>query len=180
MGWFFPYYCNDKESIVKHCVKNFKMIDHSVNGNVLYGLCAIHRNFMDDFGTSIYVETEGRYILICLLDHDKQDKLWGYKEISEHGFPYVFKCPKRILNKSTVADESGWRKACLDSVKAKLKLVENSWYEFNKPLNGETKWQYKRLKRNFKNDQMYWHSENGQEYRIPNVDTRFQPTLLAA
>lgn len=119
------------------------MIDHSVNGNVLYGLCAIHRNFMDDFGTLLSMQSnQGRYILICLLK-PMTKKNGDIKRLAKMSCPYVFKS-KRILNKSTIADDSGWRKACLDSVATKLKLVENSWYEFNKPLNGETKWQYKR------------------------------------
>ena len=55
---------------------------------------------------------------------------------------------------------------------------EGQWYEFSEPLDGETRWQYQRHRRCASRDQLYWRSEQGREYRIPNVAKRFKPVAV--
>lgn len=176
MGWFYPNTTNTKKELVNYLVKAYTLIDHSLRGNVLYGLCQINLNVTDDFGNVVKVEKD-RVIVVFLLN--SYDKEWGYKSIEETCGPCEYDCPKRILEKSTIPDDSKWRSNCFYFLeKYNIQLVENAWYMFSIPYNNETKWQYKRLKRNWKKDQMYWKSEGGQEYRITNVITRYNPKLI--
>ena len=181
MGWLYLYSCPTKADLVQHLVEDYKLMDYSVRGNVLYGLFPFHNKWLpDDFGTLFPVGEPDHAIVICLLDCDRSSPeypLWGYKDMDESVYPYYFDCPERILAKSTVPDESGWRAACRD--KRKKPLIEGQWYQFETPCHGETLWQYLRQRRSFKRDVMYWRSENGQEFRIPNVGERYKPTVLA-
>lgn len=177
MGWFYPYDTETKTQLVNYLNKEYKTIDYSLKSNVLYALCPVLKNVIDDFGNELTI-TVDKVIVVFLLSYDKSDKTWGYKPISEDNYPYCFDCPKRILLQSTIEDSSEWRKDCLAKTGSKIKLIENAWYEFSTPLKGAIKWQYLRLKRNWKKDQMFWRSENGLEYRIVNVQSRFNPTLI--
>jgi hypothetical protein len=180
MGWLYLYSCPTKADLVQHLVDSFGLTDYSVRGNVLYGLFPFHSLWLpDNFGTLFPVGEADHAIVICLLDCDRSNPnypLWGYKDMGEDMCPYCFDCPERILAKSTVPDKSGWRAACRE--KRGFKLVEGQWYQFENPCKGETRWQYLRQRRSFKRDVMYWRSERGQEFRIPNVLERYKPTAL--
>lgn len=181
MGWLYLYSCPTKADLVQHLVEDYKMEDYSVRGNVLYGLFPLYNTWLpDDFGTLFPVaDSKQSAIVICLLDCDRDNPkyhLWGYKDMDESAYPYQFDCPERILAKSTVPDTSGWRKACRE--KRKIRLVEGQWYEFATPCHGETRWQYLRQRRSFKRDVMFWRSQGGQEFRIPNVGERYKPKAL--
>lgn len=180
MGWLFMYDCRTKQDLVDHLVNNFKFTDTAVRGNVLYGVTATVRNVTDNFGDIVQIPDGGRVIIICLLSCDRSNKnypMWGYKDMDEGMYPYYFTCPERILAQSTVPDERGWRAACRAFRRAS-RFVENQWYEFESPLDGETRWQYLRQKRSVKQDVMFWRSEKGREYRIPNVGKRFKPVAV--
>ena len=181
MGWLYLYSCPTKGDLVQNLVEDYKLIDYSVRGNVLYGLFPFNSVWLpDDFGTLFPVgDSKQSAIVICLLDCDRSNPnypMWGYKDMDESMCPYSFDCPERLLAKSTVPDTSGWRAACRE--KRKTKLVEGQWYEFATPCHGETRWQYLRQRRSFKRDIMFWRSEGGQEFRIPNVVERYKPTPL--
>lgn len=178
MGWLFMYDCRTKQDVVDHLVNNFKFTDTAIRGNVLYGVTATIRDVTDNFGDTVEVPDGGKVIIICLLSCDRSNKnypYWGYKDMDEGMYPYQFNCPERILAQSTVPDERGWRAACREVAQEAFKPKENQWYEFLTPLEGETRWQYCRQKRSFKRDSMYWRSENGQRFRVPNVGKRFKP-----
>ena len=178
MGWFHLYSCPTKKDLVEHLKRNFKFTDYSVRGNVLYGLASTIREVTDNFGDTIEVPDGGSVIVVCLLDCDRSKPnypMWGYKGMDETCGPCVYDCPERILAKSTVPDESGWRAACRELAATAFKPREWQWYEFSTPLEGETRWQYCRQKRSYKRDSMYWQSENGQRFRISNVGKRFKP-----
>lgn len=180
MGWLYLYSCTTKADLVQHLVEVDKLEDYSVRGNVLYGLFPFHDKWLpDDFGTLFPVGQPDYAIAVYLLDCDRSRPnypLWGYKSMDEGMYPYSFDCPERILAKSTVPDTSGWRAAC--RAKRKKPLIEGQWYEFETPCRGETRWQYLRQRRSFKRDVMFWQSEGGQEFRIPNVVERYKPTAL--
>lgn len=179
MGWLFGYSWHTKKELVDHLVNNFKFTDIAVRGNVLYGVTATVRNVTDNFGDIIQVPDGGRVIIICLLSCDRSNRNyphWGYKDMDEGMFPYYFTCPERILAQSTVPD-NGWRAACREARKVVTRFVEGQWYEFETPLDGETRWQYCRLVRCMSRNVMYWRSEKGREYRIPKVGRRFNPVL---
>lgn len=181
MGWLHLYSCSTKKHLVEHLKRNFKFTDHSVRGNVLYGLASTIREVTDNFGDTIEVPDDGSVIIICLLDCDRSNPnypMWGYKDMDEGMHPYYFDCPERILAKSTVPDERGWRAACREQAATAFKPKEDRWYEFNSPLEGETRWRYCRQERSYKRDSMYWQSENGQRFRISNVGTRFKPVAV--
>ena len=180
MGWLYLYSCPTKADLVQHLVGVDKLEDYSVRGNVLYGLFPFHKTWLpDDFGTLFPVGEADHAIAVYLLDCDRSRPkypLWGYKSMDEGMYPSCFDCPERVLAKSTIPDESGWRAACRE--KRKLRLVEGQWYEFATPCHGETRWQYLRQRRYQKRDVMYWKSERGQEFRIPNVVSRYKPKAL--
>lgn len=181
MGWLFKYDCHTKQELVDHLVNNFKFSDTAVRGNVLYGVTATVCNVTDNFGNIVQIPDGGKVIIICLLDCDRSNPnypMWGYKDMDEGMHPYQFNCPERILAQSTVPDERGWRAACRAS-RVSSRFKEGQWYEFSEPLDGETRWQYRRQKRSFKRDVMFWRSEKGREYRIPNVAARFKPVLAS-
>lgn len=180
MGWLYLYSCPTKKDLVEHLKSNFGLLDHSVRGNVLYGLYPFHKTWLpDDFGTLFPVGQPDYAIVVCLLDCDRSNPnfpMWGYKDMGEESYPYYFDCPERILAASTIPDERGWRAAC--RTKRKPRLVEGQWYEFETPCHGETHWQYLRQRRSFKRDVMYWRSKGGQEFRISNVGERYKPKAL--
>lgn len=179
MGWLFGYDWRTKQDLVDHLVNNFKFTDIAVRGNVLYGVTATIRNVTDNFGDIVQIPDGGKVIIICLLSCDRSNKNyphWGYKDMDEGMFPYYFTCPERILAQSTVPD-GGWRAACREARRQVVRFVEGQWYEFETPLDGETRWQYCRHRRCAARDQLYWRSERGREYRIPNVGKRFKPVL---
>lgn len=181
MGWLYLYSCSTKKDLVAHLKRNFKFTDHSVRGNVLYGVTATIRNVTDNFGDIIQVPDGGRVIIVCLLSCDRSNRnypMWGYKGMDEGMHPYYFDCPERLLAQSTVSDERGWRAACREARKVVSRFKEGQWYEFSLPLEGETRWQYRRNRRCAARDQMYWRSEQGREYRIPNVGKRFKPVAV--
>lgn len=180
MGWLFGYDWRTKQEIVDHLVDNFKFVDVAVRGNVLYGVAPTVKTVQDLFGDVIEVPDGGKVIVVCLLSCDRSNRNyphWGYKDMDEGMHPYYFNCPERILAQSTVPDKSGWRASCREKRKV-ARFVENQWYEFSTPCRGETRWQYRRQVRCASRDQMYWVSANGQEYRIPNVATRFKPVAI--
>ena len=67
MGWFYPNTTNTKKELVNYLVKAYTLIDHSLRGNVLYGLCQINLNVTDDFGNVVKVEKD-RVIVVFLLN----------------------------------------------------------------------------------------------------------------
>ena len=181
MGWLHLYSCPTKADLVAHLKRNFKFTDTAVRGNTLYGITATVRNVTDNFGDIIQIPDGGKVIIVCLLSCDRTNPkypMWGYKDMDEGVYPYYFTCPERILAQSTVPDESGWRAACREARKVVSRFKEGQWYEFSEPLDGETRWQYRCQKRSFKRDVMFWRSENGQEFRIPNVGKRFKPIAV--
>lgn len=181
MGWLFMYDCRTKQDLVDHLVNNFEFTDTAVRGNVLYGVTATVRNVTDNFGDIVQIPDGGRVIIICLLSCDRSNRnypMWGYKDMDEGMYPYYFTCPERILAQSTVPDERGWRAACREARKVVSRFKEGQWYEFSTPLDGETRWQYQRHRRWASRDQLYWRSEKGREYRIPNVGKRFKPVAV--
>ena len=139
MGWFYLYSCPTKADLVQHLVKDYKMEDYSVRGNVLYGLSPFHDKWLpDDFGTLFPVaDSKQSAIIICLLDCDRSNKTTpcGGIRTWTRGVPLCFDCPERILAKSTVPDESGWRAAC--RAKRGIRLVEGQWYGFATPCHGK-------------------------------------------
>lgn len=181
MGWLFGYSWHTKQELVDHLVNNFKFSDTAVRGNVLYGVTATIRNVTDNFGDTVEVPDGGKVIIICLLSCDRSNRNyphWGYKDMDEGMFPYQFNCPERILAQSTVPDSRGWRAACREARQQVVRFVEGQWYEFSEPLDGETRWQYRRQKRCAARDQLYWRSEQGREYRIPRAAARFNPVAV--
>lgn len=184
MGWLYLYSCPTKADLVQHLVEDYKMEDYSVRGKVLYGLFPFHDKWLpDDFGTLFPVaDSKQSAIVICLLDCDRSNPnypMWGYKDMDEGMCPWSFDCPERILRASTVPDTSGWRKACREARKLSKGFKVGQWYDFETPCHGETRWQYRAYRR-CGNARMthYWRSENGQEFRIPNVVERYKPTPL--
>ena len=73
-------------------------LDHSCVGNVLYTL---HE---DSFGE--------KYIGIAKLS--QYEGRWAFKTMDEGMYPYVFTCPKRLLDKSTCTQVNAvmWRASC--------------------------------------------------------------------
>ena len=104
MGWLSSPNWETKQDMVDHIVSNFKLVDHSVRGGVLYGVYPANVISDHDFG-----------IVICLIENFSprgKPPEWGYKDMGEGDYPYYFDCPERILAKSTLPDTSGWRKFC--------------------------------------------------------------------
>ena len=180
MGWLFGYAWRTKQDLIDHLVNNFKFSDTAISGNVLYGVALILRNVTDNFGDIVQVPDGGKVIIVCLLSCDRTNPkypMWGYKAMEEGCGPCVYACPERILAQTTVLDESGWREACRAS-RVSSRFVEGQWYEFETPLDGETRWQYQRHRRCASRDVLFWRSEKGREYRIPNVATRYKPVAV--
>lgn len=100
MGYLSSRQWSTKQDMVDHIIKNFKLVDHSVRGGVLYGLYPANLLPPSDFG-----------IVICLIEKFNEGE-WGYKDMGESDYPYYFDCPERILAASTLPDKSGWRKFC--------------------------------------------------------------------
>ncbi len=104
MGWLSSRQWATKQDMVDHICSNFKLVDHSVRGGVLYGVYPANVISDHDFG-----------IVICLIENlarKGRPPEWGYKDMGEGDYPYYFDCPERILAKSTLPDTSGWRKFC--------------------------------------------------------------------
>lgn len=104
MGYLSSRQWSTKQDMVDHIVSNFKLVDHSVRGGVLYGVYPANVISDHDFG-----------IVICLIENLAQKGRppeWGYKDMGEGDYPYYFDCPERILAKSTLPDTSGWRAEC--------------------------------------------------------------------
>ena len=104
MGWLSSRQWATKQDMVEHICSNFKLVDHSVRGGVLYGVYPANVISDHDFG-----------IVICLIENFSprgKPPEWGYKDMGESDYPYYFDCPERILAKSTLPDTSGWRKFC--------------------------------------------------------------------
>ena len=104
MGWLSSCSWETKQDMVDHIVSNFKLVDHSVRGGVLYGVYPADLLSPSDFG-----------IVICLIENFSprgKPTEYGYKDMGEGDYPYYFDCPERILAKSTLPDTSGWRKFC--------------------------------------------------------------------
>ena len=104
MGWLSSHNWETKKDMVDHICSNFKLVDHSVRGGVLYGVYPANVISDHDFG-----------IVICLIENFSprgKPPEWGYKDMGEGDYPYYFDCPERILAKSTLPDTSGWRKFC--------------------------------------------------------------------
>ena len=104
MGWLSSPNWETKQDMVDHIVSNFKLVDHSVRGGVLYGVYPANVISDHDFG-----------IVICLIENFSgrgKPAEWGYKDMGESDYPYYFDCPERILRASTLPDTSGWRKFC--------------------------------------------------------------------
>ena len=104
MGWLSSPNWETKQDMVDHICSNFKLVDHSVRGGVLYGVYPANVISDHDFG-----------IVICLIENFSprgKPPEWGYKDMGEGEYPYYFDCPERILAKSTLPDTSGWRKFC--------------------------------------------------------------------
>jgi len=108
MGYLSSRQWATKQDMVDHIIKNFKLVDHSIRGGVLYGLYPYTTEFRPAFG-----------IVICLIEKFGEGE-YGYKDMGESDYPYYFDCPERILAKSTLPDTSGWRKACRELRAAKL------------------------------------------------------------
>lgn len=100
MGYLSSRQWSTKQGMVDHICSNFKLVDHSVRGGVLYGVYPFDNG--DGFG-----------IVICLIEKFGEGE-YGYKDMGESDYPYYFDCPERILAKSTLPDTSGWRQACRD------------------------------------------------------------------
>ena len=106
MGWLSSPNWETKQDMVDHIVSNFKLVDHSVRGGVLYGVYPANVISDHDFG-----------IVICLIENFSprgKPPEYGYKDMGESDYPYYFDCPERILRASTLPDTSGWRKFCRD------------------------------------------------------------------
>jgi hypothetical protein len=106
MGWLSSFNWETKQDMVDHIVSNFKLVDHSVRGKVLFGLYPADLRGDNEFG-----------IVICLIENFSprgRPAEWGYKDMGESDYPYCFDCPERILKASTLPDTSGWRQACRD------------------------------------------------------------------
>ena len=104
MGWLSSPNWETKQDMVDHIISNFKLVDHSVRGGVLYGVYPANVISDHDFG-----------IVICLIENFSgrgKPAEWGYKDMGEGDYPYYFDCPERILRASTLPDTSGWRKFC--------------------------------------------------------------------
>lgn len=180
MGWLHLYSCPTKADLVAHLKRNFEFVDVAVRGNVLYGITATVRDITDNFGDTLAIPDGGSVIIVCLLSCDRTNPkypMWGYKSLDEGCGLCVYDCPERILAQSTVPDESGWRAACR-AYRVSSRFIEGQWYEFSVPCHGETRWQYRRHRRCASRDQMYWRSENGQEFRIPKVGERYKPVAV--
>lgn len=118
MGWLSSPRWDTKQAMVEHIVQNFKLIDHSVRGKVVYGLYKNGEGFPEGFG-----------IAVCLLDNFAargKPAEWGYKDMGESCYPYYFDCPEKILSRSTNMDENAvkWRQACRDKRKTKARAFE--------------------------------------------------------
>lgn len=98
MGYLSSRQWSTKQDMVDHICSNFKLVDHSVRGGVLYGVYPFDNG--DGFG-----------IVICLIEKFGEGE-YGYKDMGEGDYPYYFDCPERILAKSTLPDTSGWRAEC--------------------------------------------------------------------
>lgn len=102
MGWLHNWMWTKREDVINHLVKTTKddgkYLDHASNGNELYILVR---------------GVQANFIVCCKLQGNRCDG-WGYKDMDESMHPYMYKCPERILSKSTCQAEGSvkWREEC--------------------------------------------------------------------
>ena len=98
MGWTFSYNCIDKNQIIQEICKNgtsIRFLKKSLQGQELW---TIWENLI----------TRKKEIILFLLQ--KQDGIWGYKDITESQYPFYVKCPLQFL-KQTEVQEPMWRQS---------------------------------------------------------------------
>jgi hypothetical protein len=99
-------------------------------------------------------ETKSKKVIaiVCLIHFNRGEFNFGYKDMEEFSGPYVFNCPKKILDLLTPLKEDGkestgwaktWRDRCWENIKKNKdvpKLKEGMKIRFNHPIcftNGE-------------------------------------------
>jgi hypothetical protein len=93
MGWTFSYSAREKDQIIKECTglgtDTLKCIDQSCSGGQLW---------------TVWEQDDGRLILILfLLQKDRREGVWGYKDMDESMHPYYYDCPQKFLDMVPVA-----------------------------------------------------------------------------
>lgn len=127
MGWSF--YASDKKALIQDRVKGWSNLDngtrveslaHSIRGNVLW---IVRRAILAD-GTEA-----DRWIECDLIEKDRSDQSWGYKDMDEGMHPYYYSCPVSYLDMVPKVACQEWRdKVREHHAPAKRKLKIGTWY----------------------------------------------------
>ncbi len=129
MGWLSSRSWATRDDLVAHLVQEYTLVDHAIVAGDLYGLSLYEGQhsvlvfLLSNFGTDT-TTTQGRV----------KYSEWGYKAMSETVYPYCFNCPERILAKSDLPDESGWRAACRRHRTAKYRPKDGDVVEITRDL----------------------------------------------
>jgi hypothetical protein len=106
MGWFYPYECADRKSLIHYLTKTQTREDgqriclgHCTRGNVLWAV------FQLDWGRAKTV----RYIVCFLMQRGRKDEPWGYKDIEESSGPMYYTCPAVYLALAPDTANESWR-----------------------------------------------------------------------
>lgn len=94
------------------------------------------------YGAVEYIDDEGFRpkgavsAIVCLVKFCRGEYNFGYKDMDETMGPYVYRCPKRILDKLTPTDDKNaneWRAACRERI-AKPKPKKGDTVRFAKAI----------------------------------------------
>jgi hypothetical protein len=146
MGWLYSTSWPTKADIVEHCVdaqqttsedgikRSWTTLKKALKGNNLWTI----RQFVEvaPDGTTLRDE---KYIALYALGYDKEDRMWGYKDMDETCGPYQTDCPVSWFD--SVPDPGGyataWREKCLRAAekrKAAGKITDGSMIQFPEPI----------------------------------------------
>ena len=111
MGWTSIYSNLNNKEFVKHYLTDPRVIDTAIVGNEVYQL-------------AMTGDKQNLYIRVTILS--RKDGQVFYKDMDESCGPFYYKCPARILNRSTQNDPRSieWRGICRDQ--ARLKKEKNT------------------------------------------------------
>ena len=111
MGWLFPYHTTTKKLLVEDVLSHWKD-----NGE-------IHATKSCKSGLWILCTPKGYdHKIIGLYLMEKQQGLWGYKDLDESSHPYYYDCPVKWLDEAPVANQA-WRDGVAEYNKKKLEVA---------------------------------------------------------
>ncbi len=121
MGWSFIQGLGKQEFIDKLIVSEvgdtykWEVLKHALKGNTLW---TINKR------THLKTNESISYITCNLIEYDKSDNSYGYKDISEDSHPYYYDCPISFLTLCPPLTSEGsiaWRKEVRKQYNAKVK-----------------------------------------------------------